>query len=150
MRITGLLIGRACPQASYQIRKIACCTCARNAGNVFPVTNFKGNRGGGENVPGIPGACATFNFSYLARGPWTGLSRYEPVVLLTRLDVFSADRNSVCCHDSAGLPDVTSFSRPSSCSNLWQLSRDLTTGINKASRISSNDEPPMTLRFTIL
>ena len=28
------------------------------------------NRGGGENVPGIPGACATRNFTYLARGPW--------------------------------------------------------------------------------
>ena len=26
--------------------------------------------GGGENVPGIPGACATCNFTYLARGPW--------------------------------------------------------------------------------
>ena len=26
-------------------------------------------RGGGENVPGIPGACATSNFTYLARGP---------------------------------------------------------------------------------
>ena len=24
---------------------------------------------GGENVPGIPGACATRNFTYLARGP---------------------------------------------------------------------------------
>ena len=28
------------------------------------------NRGGGENVPGIPGACATRNFTYLARGLW--------------------------------------------------------------------------------
>ena len=27
-------------------------------------------RGGGENVPGIPDACATHNFTYLARGPW--------------------------------------------------------------------------------
>ena len=27
-------------------------------------------RGGGENVPGIPGACATRNFTYLARSPW--------------------------------------------------------------------------------
>ena len=27
-------------------------------------------RGGGGNVPGIPGACATHNFTYLARGPW--------------------------------------------------------------------------------
>ena len=26
-------------------------------------------RGGGENVPGIPGACATRTFTYLARGP---------------------------------------------------------------------------------
>ena len=28
------------------------------------------NCGGGENVPGIPGACATRNFTYLTRGPW--------------------------------------------------------------------------------
>ena len=26
--------------------------------------------GGGENFPCIPGACATRNFTYLARGPW--------------------------------------------------------------------------------
>ena len=26
-------------------------------------------RGSGENVPGIPGACATRNFAYLVRGP---------------------------------------------------------------------------------
>ena len=25
--------------------------------------------GGGENVPGIPGVCATRNFTYLVRGP---------------------------------------------------------------------------------
>ena len=81
--------------ASCQIRKIAGYACARNAGNVFPVTDFKGKqlvcdpgmhsgtcvthvpwcmsgsltRGGGENVPGIPGACATHNFTHLARGP---------------------------------------------------------------------------------
>ena len=29
---------------SYQIRKITGCACARNAENVFPATNFKGNR----------------------------------------------------------------------------------------------------------
>ena len=27
-------------------------------------------RSGGVNVPGIPDACATRNFTYLARGPW--------------------------------------------------------------------------------
>ena len=70
--------------ASYKIRKIAGCACAGNAGNVSPrhwlhrktlvsdpdmhhgtcVTHvpwcMSGSltRGGGENVPGIPGACA--------------------------------------------------------------------------------------------
>ena len=29
--------------------------------------------GGGENVPGIPGACATCNFTYLVRGPCRGV-----------------------------------------------------------------------------
>ena len=27
-------------------------------------------RDGGKNAPGIPGACATRNFTYLVRGPW--------------------------------------------------------------------------------
>ena len=31
--------------------------------------------GGWENVPGIPGACATRNFTYLARGPWAMVHR---------------------------------------------------------------------------
>ena len=70
--------------ASYQIRKIAVCACAGNAGNVFPHRRFRRKPlvsdpgmhhgtcvthvpwcmsgsltcGGGENVPGIPGACA--------------------------------------------------------------------------------------------
>ena len=82
--------------ASCQIRKIAGCTCAGNAGNVFltyrlqrkPQVSDPGMhhgtcvthvpwcmsesliRGRGENVPGIPGACATRNFAYLARGPY--------------------------------------------------------------------------------
>ena len=79
------------PWASYQIRKIAGCTCAWNAGNVFSATDFKDNRnlaipacitarasrmsgsltrGGEENVPGFPGACAIRNFTYLTRSQW--------------------------------------------------------------------------------
>ena len=85
VNIVGVVL---CAQwASYQIRKIADCACAGNAGNVFPATYFMGKplvsdhgmhhgtcvthvswcmsgsltRGGGENVPGIPGACATRN-----------------------------------------------------------------------------------------
>ena len=30
--------------ASYQVRKIAGCACAGNAGNVFPAIDVKGNR----------------------------------------------------------------------------------------------------------
>ena len=82
--------------ASCQIRKIAGCACTRNAGNVFPGTAGKRFRhaswhvraardmmhagmanqwfpfevDGGENVPGIPGECASRNITYLARGPW--------------------------------------------------------------------------------
>ena len=70
--------------ASWQIRKIAGCACAGNAGNVFPRRRFQRKLlvsdpgmhhgtcvthvpwcmsgsltcGDGENVPGIPGACA--------------------------------------------------------------------------------------------
>ena len=70
--------------ASYQIRNIAGCACAGNAGNVFPCHRLQRKplvsgpgmhhgtcvthvprcmsgslaSGGGENVPGIPGACA--------------------------------------------------------------------------------------------
>ena len=40
---THSLIRTVCwPRASYQIRKIACCACAGNAGNIFPATDFKG------------------------------------------------------------------------------------------------------------
>ena len=79
------------PCASCQMRKIAGCACAGNARNVFPVIVDKRSQhasrhvrdapwcnislvsfevGGGENVLGIPDACATRNFTYLARGAW--------------------------------------------------------------------------------
>ena len=32
-------------------------------------------RGGGKNVLGIPGTCASLNFTYLVRGPWRGYLR---------------------------------------------------------------------------
>ena len=69
------------------------CACARNAGNVFPVrdaravmhagianSRFPLNSAAGGNVPGIPGACATRDFTYLVRGPcsnpeWNALNR---------------------------------------------------------------------------
>ena len=94
------------PWASCQIRKIAGCACAGNAGIVSPhrrlqkkslvsdpgmhhgtcVTHvpwcMSGSftRGGGENVPGIPGACATRNFTYLVRGPLINHRCTSPVI----------------------------------------------------------------------
>ena len=42
--------------------------------------------GDGENVPGIPGACATRNFTYLVRGPlWSGLKTVNTDVMSPNL-----------------------------------------------------------------
>ena len=38
-------------------------------------------RGAGRNVPGIPGACATRNFMYLARSPWGPFCRHCCTIL---------------------------------------------------------------------
>ena len=90
------------PWASYQIRKIAGCTSTRNAGNVSrhrfqrkPLVSDPGMHhgtcvthvswcmsgllahGGGESVSGIPGACATRNFKYLARCPCRGFAPFH-------------------------------------------------------------------------
>ena len=76
------------PWASYQICEIVGCACAGNAGNVFPTTYvpwcMSGSltRGGGENVPDIPGARATHNIAYLVRGPLVG---FHPHVMQMEL-----------------------------------------------------------------
>ena len=83
--------------------------CAGNAGNVFPpplvsdpdmhqgtcvthapwcmsgslTSGFLWSPGDGENVPGIPGACATGNFTYLVRGPWWHHQMETIYILLT-------------------------------------------------------------------
>ena len=88
------------PWASYQIRKIAGCACARNAGNVFPHCRFQRKPlvsdpamhhgtfvthmpwcmagsltcGDVENVPGSR-LMRTRNFAYLARSPWPSYFR---------------------------------------------------------------------------
>ena len=42
---------------------------------------------GGENVPGILGACATRNFTYLARGPWLGAVLCKRLFLKTIVQI---------------------------------------------------------------
>ena len=82
--IARLYILEFCSWASYKIRKVAGCACAVNAGNVFPTRRLQRKPlvsdpgmhhatcvthvpwcmsgsltcGGGENVPGMPSACA--------------------------------------------------------------------------------------------
>ena len=94
--------------ASYRIRKIVGCACAGNAGKCFRRYRLKRKRlvsdpgvhhgtcvthvpwcmsgslarGGGGDVPGIPGACATRNFAYLARGQWR---KYQWYVIMVPL-----------------------------------------------------------------
>ena len=85
---------------SYQIRKIVCCTSARNAGNVFPChwlqrkllvsdpsmhhgTCFTHvpwcmlgslTHGGRENIPGILSSCAKCNFYIFGKRPMKQLT----------------------------------------------------------------------------
>ena len=42
-------------------------------------------RGGGENVPGIPGACANRNFTYLTWGPSLRAMSWYPLFLIKSL-----------------------------------------------------------------
>ena len=91
------------------------CACAGNAGNVFPVTAGKRSRhasrhvrdaravmhvgivnwrfllksAAGENVPGIPGACATYNLTYLVRGPLKAFPWRHHDVMLFNPQTFS-------------------------------------------------------------
>ena len=51
-------------------------------------------RGGGENVPGIPGACATHNFTYLVRGPWLNTNWIRYVLMITSLALVQSQCNN--------------------------------------------------------
>ena len=53
--------------------------------------------GDGEDVPGIPGACATHNFRYLARGPLSGCEAgISPECLLWLTHAFQVDFTDSC------------------------------------------------------
>ena len=56
--------------------------------------------GGGENVPGIPGACATYDLTYLARGPC------KNVLLISHDPVW---RNPIPCYDVGSAFSLETF-----------------------------------------
>ena len=73
----GLRMRRECRERFSCHRGIAIptCTTARASRTCRDACRDRSLAGsfevsGGENVPGIPGACATRNFTYLIRGPW--------------------------------------------------------------------------------
>ena len=64
-------------------------------------------RGGGENVPGISGACATRNFTYLVRGAWVncvelGLG-YDGICLPLIMLFLYHDTFSICGTDKSNV-----------------------------------------------
>ena len=67
-------------------------------------------RGGGENVPGIPGTCATRIFTYLARGSWDLIS-------VTTFAMLSYLWAVVCCGHSCLAGSTCGCWRP------WSISR---------------------------
>ena len=77
--------------ASYQICRISDCACAGNTGNDTHVPWCMSGSlayGGGENVLGIPGACATHNFTCLVRRPyatWRDMPRDLPSYVILHI-----------------------------------------------------------------
>ena len=74
----GLCMRRECKERFPRHRGLAipacittraCCTCHDAYRGRWLAVSFE--VGGGENVPGIPGACASCSFAYLVRSPWT-------------------------------------------------------------------------------
>ena len=69
--------------------------------------------GGGENVPGIPGACATRNFAYLVRDP-SALAMHDVNVSLYTCTLYHPNQSSIV---------------PVQAFNQWRHSFTLKTGL---------------------
>ena len=67
----GLRIRRECRQRFPRHRVLAIPTCITTRAYRDHKLTVSVEVGGGENVPGIPGACTTRNFKYLLKkSPW--------------------------------------------------------------------------------
>ena len=66
--------GKQSRHASRHVRDARAVMHAGTANSRFPL-----NSAAGENVPGIPGACTTRDFTYLVRGPWSK-QIYAPIL----------------------------------------------------------------------
>ena len=105
------------------MRKITGCACARNAGKGFP--RYRGlaiptcitarawrtcrdacrdrqlgtslQAIGGENLPDIPGACATRHFSYLVRGQWCRQPEHDICIIANCITVTTVPYHERIC-----------------------------------------------------
>ena len=79
-------------------------------------------RGGGENVPGIPGACATRNLTYLSRGPWHVNEKVQPGLVIhctvNYIDDWPCDNDTWLCITTSSWYD--SFSAVAHLQIWWR------------------------------
>ena len=73
-------------------------TCVTHAPRCMPglLTSGFFEVGGGENGPGLPGACATRNFTYLVRVPCQALISFW---MLARTSCWKIELSIFCAHD---------------------------------------------------
>ena len=70
------MLGTFSPSSSYCVTHVPWCMLGSLT------------RGGGENVPGIPGACAIRHFTYLVRGPCKIL--FDPVFAFAFVELYAS------------------------------------------------------------
>ena len=56
---------------------------------------------GGEGIPGIPGACATYSFTYVVRGLWYGEGHGLLLMWSSAIDAYAGPGKAVSLMNSA-------------------------------------------------
>ena len=93
------------PRVSDPDKHQGTCVCRDACLDRSLMASFK--VGSGKNIPGIPGVCATRNFTYLVRGPFTYNIRLSPLISMSEAfstknaTIFSASDWISCIISSA-------------------------------------------------
>ena len=74
------------PPTSKETARYRCRCASRHCVTHVPRCWYRWPAVGGENVPGIPGACINHNFTYIIRGPWC--IPLKPAALVFNVSVF--------------------------------------------------------------
>ena len=84
---------------------------------------------GGENVPGVPGACATRNFTYLVRGPWHWWIRKSYCFLAYSVSFFMSSAHLIIIPNWAFTTSSSWFDKQNK--SPWVLRHSKPRGIEK-------------------